>query len=203
MKEDTPIQDIPAYVERSSNKSKFIVFFVIIFAIVLAILAGLYFFGMKSKQQDAKVSPLPTNAISATATPEASVSGALIASPSGNLTPGAKITPTGKITPIPTGGKDKSSQERTKLQVAVLNGSGVPGAAKGISATLNSLGYTIATVGNAETFDYKNITIKVKKSKSAYLPILKKDVTDNAPNTPVAANVDDTIATDAEVIVGK
>jgi hypothetical protein len=102
-------------------------------------------------------------------------------------------------TPLPT----QPVLDRGVLTVAIKNGSGTAGAAKGISSYLNGLGYTIGTIGNADKFNYTGITVHVKKSKSTYLNQLKKDILDNDKTASVSASVDDTITSDAEVIVGK
>jgi hypothetical protein len=102
-------------------------------------------------------------------------------------------------TPLPT----QPVLNRSDITVAIKNGSGTAGAAKGISSTLNGLGYTIGAISNADKFTYTGITIHVKKSKSQYLDQLKKDVMENDSAASVSASVDDTITTDAEVIVGK
>lgn len=93
--------------------------------------------------------------------------------------------------------------ERSDLTVAIKNGSGTVGAARGISSYLNGLGYSIGTIGNADKFTYTGITINIKKSKSNYLAQLQKDILENDKNATISASVDDTITTDAEVIVGK
>jgi hypothetical protein len=92
---------------------------------------------------------------------------------------------------------------RSDLTVAIKNGSGTVGAAKGISSYLNGLGYTIGTIGNADKFTYTGITVHVKKNKSTYLGQLQSDILENDKNASISAGIDDTITTDAEVIVGK
>ena len=195
MKQDSPFQDFPAYVEKSSPKSKFVIIFVVVLFLLVGTLAGLYFLGITSKKSSSTMMPVPTQAIVPTAVPEASPSASVNAKPSGSA------KPTGKITPSPTV-VSKKTVDRSLLTIAVLNGSGTAGAAKQISAALNGLGYTIKTVGNADSFTYTNITIKIKKSKSSFLDQLKTDISSKV-STPVTTQTDDTIATDAHVIVGK
>lgn len=187
-------QQSPTYVERSSGKPKIIIIFIVLLFLVIAVLVGLYFFGGMSKKSSLKVSlPIPTQVMKPPTTPStASISAS--ASPSGAMT----ASSSGKQTSSAMG-----TGERSKLSVAILNGSGTPGAAKGIATYLGGLGYTIAVVGNADAFTYTNITIKVKKSMSNYLPQLKKDIAANAPSTPITTSIDDTISSDAAVIVGK
>ena len=104
---------------------------------------------------------------------------------------------------LPTTAPTQPILERSDLKIAIKNGSGTAGAARGISSYLNGLGYSIGTIGNADKFTYTGITILVKKSKSSYLEQLKKDILENDKNATISASIDDTITTDAEVIVGK
>ena len=99
--------------------------------------------------------------------------------------------------------KEETNADRKDLKIAILNGSGVPGAAKGTSSHLEELGYVITKVDNADGFEYKGLTVKIKKDKNdEYLPLLKKDLAENS-KAEITTKVDDTIETDAEVIVGK
>lgn len=188
MKEGAPFQEFPAYVKQSSNKPRALFIGIGIVLLVVAVLAGLYFLGANKKEAKIGASPLPTQAPKPSATPQASPSAAV-----------STIPLTGKVSPTP----EKTSLERSKLHIAILNGSGVAGAAKQISSYLNSLGYTITTIGNADDFTYRNITVKVKKAKSDYLELLKKDIQKNSPDVTIVASIDDKTSADAEVIVGK
>lgn len=106
--------------------------------------------------------------------------------------------------PLPTDAPTPSIElKKGDLRVSVLNGSGVAGAANSTASTLRALGYSVVSTGNADRFDYTGITIKVKKEKSDFSDLLKKDITASASAASVSASVDDTIPTDAQVIVGK
>jgi len=108
--------------------------------------------------------------------------------------PTSKPSPTATPTP---------ALDRTKLNVSVLNGSGVPGAANKTAATLKGLGYVVAATGNADKYTYTGVTVKVKKDKSGYADLLKSDLSEKASASAVTTSTDDTISTDAVVIVGK
>ena len=201
MNEGVSFQEFPQALERSSKKSRIIVAFIILLLIAVGILIGLYLLGSRAKKPGSRVSPIPTPTITQapSVSPTATVSATISPSPSGKMTATPKVTPTPGSSII-----DKATGlDRSKLQISVLNGSGVPGAAKQISSSLANLGYTITSVGNADAFTYQGITIKIKKSASAYLPLLKKDVGANASNATITSTTDNTIAEDAEVIVGK
>jgi ABC-type glycerol-3-phosphate transport system permease component len=194
MSDNFSLEEFPAYVEHSSRKPKILFIFAVVFILVLFVLAGLFFMGTNSKKPEEKIIPQPTATAAPTETPTATVSASVSPSPSGKTT----------TSPTPSKAAQKTTGlDRSKLQIAVLNGSGTAGAAKGISTYLNGLGYSIKTVANADRFDYTQITVKVKKSNSKYLEQLKKDVSSSPAAGTVTAGIDDTIATDAEVIVGK
>lgn len=117
--------------------------------------------------------------------------------PIASVRPSATPVPSREPTPTPT----PISLDRSSLEIAVLNGSGVAGAAKGISSHLEDLGYTIKRVGNASKFDYVAVTILIKKDKSDYLEQLKKDLAEKAKS--IETEIDEDLTVDAEVIVGK
>lgn len=195
MKEDSSFQEFPTYVKQSSSKPRLFIIFISLFVLVVAVLAVLYFLGAKTKDSKPTVSAVPKQISKPTDT--------VVSSTSAELSISTTPLPSSKLTP--TGGKanEKSVLERSSLHVAILNGSGTPGAAKQISSYLNSVGYTIQTIGNADDFTYRNITVKIKKAKSEYLAQLKKDIAENSPSITILTSVDDKLSADAEVIVGK
>lgn len=187
MKDEAPFQDFPAYAEKSTNKKPLVIFLVILL-VIAAVIGGLYFLGA-NKESESQEAVVPTEAPTPTEepTPSASVSATLTATPSG------KLTPTGT----------SSKLDRSTLNVAVLNGSGVVGAGRRYSTYLTGLGYNVTSTGNADTFDYTGITVKVKKTKSDYAALLKKDLATQASGSAITTSIDDTITTDAAVIIGK
>ena len=128
-------------------------------------------------------SPLPTEAIKPTVKPTS--------------------TPTPTKAPI-LGSKDSTTGlDRSDLNISVLNGSGETGAAGKISTFLKELGYTVSSVGNAETYDYTNVTILIKTSKKDYLPLLKKDIEGTYTVGATSEDLTASSSADAHVIVGK
>lgn len=105
------------------------------------------------------------------------------------------LTPSPTVTPTP-------ELDRTKLKVSVLNGSGVAGAANKTAAALKELGY-VTTTGNADNYDYEGVSVKVKEDSNGIADLLKNDLTEKASASAVTTSVDDTISTDAVVIIGK
>ncbi len=171
MSEDSSFSNYPSPADKNSHKSHFVAVFFIILIVVIIILVGLYFLGASKK---GTFNPMIPSTQKATPTPK-------------------EVAPT--ITPTPV------ALERSELEISVLNGSGVAGAAKDISTHLEDLGYTVKRVTNASKFDYQDVTILITKEKSEYLEMLKKDLADK--NANIETEIDDDLSVDAEVIVGK
>ena len=180
----------------------------IIFVILLLIIAGAgfgvkeYIASSQKSTKEAKNSaslvtpteePLPTD----TPIPTASVS----ATPTRAPTQKPTTTPTPKPTSNPV--DKKTGLDRSSLTVDLLNGSGVVGAAAKASDLLKSLGYAIGTVGNADSYDYQNITIQVKSAKESYLQLLKQDLSSSYTIGTTSATLTASSSADAVVIVGK
>jgi hypothetical protein len=110
-------------------------------------------------------------------------------------------TPTPKPTVNPV--DKKTGLNRSKLTVAVENGSGEAGVAGKAADILKSLGYNVVSTGNADNFDYANVTIKVNKDSSDYLPLLKTDLGTDYTIGDASSDLSASISADALVIVGK
>jgi len=164
------------------------IIFAISFVLIIALI-GLYVLGASSKKEVPIISPTPT--FIPTLVPVATE----------GPSPTSEVSPTkgAKSTPSPT--PKSSSSTKTSLEITVLNGSGVAGAAKNISTFLEGLGYTIKSTGNADNYDYQGITITVSKEKSSSLTQLKKDL--SGKSATVSGSVDNSLTVDAQVIVGK
>lgn len=113
--------------------------------------------------------------------------------------------PTNTPTPKPTVNPiDKTTGlDRSKLSIHVLNGSGAIGASKKASEYLESLGYNVTQIGNAENFNYESTTIQIKSASENFLSLLKKDLGSNYTIGTTSANLGEDERADALVIVGK
>lgn len=180
------------YTMRSAGRPRIVTVLVAIFIFLGVIFWGLFIIGALYKKPKPAL-PAPAIMPTATPLPTSSVSAVLTPSLTEVLSPTAGLSTQDRSTNL----------DRSKLQVSVLNGSGEKGAAKQVSSYLESLGYKIAQVGNAGVFTYRNLTVQVKKDKSAYAPLLKKDLQANPAFASVSASISDEISSEAEVIVGK
>ena len=64
------------------------------------------------------------------------------------------------------------------FKIQVLNGSGVAGLAGKAKDKLEALGYPEVTVGNADSKDYTETEVAIKKAKSGFVADIKKDLSD-------------------------
>lgn len=178
----------------------------IILAVFLILLGVVLFVGSrllttKDAKKDAElVNVAPTAVIAPSDTP----------APSEEPTPTAKKEAAVTKTPTPTTAQKTATSsvdsatglDRSTLSVSILNGSGVAGVASKMSATLKDLGYVIGSTSNADNFDYQNVTIQLKSTKSKFLPLLKKDIA----ATYTVGDATSTLASgsaDAVIIIGK
>lgn len=120
------------------------------------------------------------------------------------IKPTSAPTPTKSApTPTKTSGNDNTTGlDRSDLSIAIFNGSGETGAASKMSTFLKDLGYTIASTGNADNFDYQKVTIRIKSGKSDYLALLKKDLEASYTVGLTSEDLTATSSADANVIVG-
>ncbi len=187
-----PSQTFPA--PRRRNQKRLALFIVAVLIIVIfTIFISLANSG-KQNQNEEKLTPTPTvEKITDTPTP----------TPEEETTPTPEETKT--PTPKPTNNPiDKTTGlDRSELSVAVENGSGEAGVAGKAAGILKELGYKIASTGNADNYDYQNVTIKVKSSKSDYITLLKTDLGKNYTVGEASSDLSASVSADALVIVGK
>src|SRR3989338_8184393 len=136
----------PAITKPPKNRKRFVYLLVTIVIIIIIFFAGSSFLGSKNNKESSEITPTPTEFQIPTDTPEK---------------PTLTSKPTSSPTPKPTSNPvDKTSGlDRSKLSVEVQNGSGQAGVAGKASGILKDLGYNITSTGNADNFDYSNVTI--------------------------------------------
>lgn len=180
--------------QKGTSRSKFLFFFIVGIIVIVGAFGAWQFFGAKSEEEEIP-SPTPTEFQFPTEEPTLEVTE--------EIEPTEVQSPT--LTPKPTiDSVDKQSGlDRSELSVEVQNGSGVAGAAAKASDALKTFGYNVVTVGNADNFDYADVTIQVKSAKSDYLSLLKKDLGANYTIGTTSAALTADFSADALVIVGK
>lgn len=98
---------------------------------------------------------------------------------------------------------DKSGLDRSKLSIIVQNGSGIEGVAGKAANILKELGYNVASTGNADNYNYQGVTIKVKKEKSEFLDLLKKDLSKDYVISASSSDLSSSSPSDVVIIIGK
>ncbi len=183
---------------KSSKKPKRPLMWLIIAVIVLIlIVAAVKFVGSKSKKSTANITPTPTEVPTSTNTPTPTLS----TSPTSTSRPTTSPTSSAKSTANPI---DRTTGlDRSKLSVAVENGSGAAGVAGKAADFLKSLGYDVVSTGNADNFNYTNVTVQVKSSQSDYLSLLKKDLSQNYTIGASSSDLSSSSSADALVIIGQ
>lgn len=171
---------------------------VLITVIVLIILAFLFvkISGTSTKQSTSTVSTTPSATpieSGPTETPASSSSETPTPTPTPSPTPKPSANPIDKATGL----------DRSKLSVTIQNGSGEAGVAGKASDYLKGLGYDVTSTGNADNYDYTNVTIQVKADKSDYLALLKKDLGFNYTVGNTSSDLSGTASAEAIVIIGK
>jgi hypothetical protein len=113
-----------------------------------------------------------------------------------NITPAATPTPTVTVEPTP------AVVDLTKYEVEILNGSEVTGEAAKQKDNLETAGFTVSSVGNADNSDYTDTIIKAKADvDSAFIAKLKSVLNDTFTVGPVQSLSSDA-AVPVQVILG-
>lgn len=161
-----------------------------VIVVILILLNAVRFISSRGKSS----APTPTPTIS-------------LEAPSPSPTEQPTSSPTEAPTPTPKATSNSvdsaTGLDRSKLSVAVQNGSGEAGVGAKASTLLKNLGYDVVSTGNADNFNYTNVTIKVKSTQQAYLPLLNKDLSANYSVGTTSADLTATSSADALVIIGK
>ena len=107
-----------------------------------------------------------------------------------------KTQPTSTPVPEPTPDKEV-------IKIKVLNGSGTAGVASTLAEELEDLGYKDVETGNADNYNYEDITIQTKEDKEDYGDLVKKDLEDNYIVSIDSEALDEDDEFDVIVIFGK
>lgn len=108
-------------------------------------------------------------------------------------------TPTETPSPTPTG---EGTVERQDISIQVLNGSGIAGEAGKVADFLKEKGYTEVTTGNADTYDFTDVTIRAGAENKKLAEQIKADLASDYTVVKVET-ADIKEAVDVVVIIGK
>lgn len=141
-------------------------------------------------EEEIALTPTPTDFIFPTDTPTPTP-------------PPSTPSATPKLSPVVSPIDKATGLSRSSLKVDVQNGSGQVGVASKMAEVLKSFGYTVGQIGNASSYDYLDVSILVKSTKSAYIPLLKKDLETTYTVASTSATLSASSSADAVVIIGK
>jgi len=177
--------------EMPKKPKKFVYFTIFIIIVVVFFLFKSIFSGSSKTKETPNVTPAPTEFQFPTDTPAPSVS------PTEEkveaTTSPAAVNPIDPLTKL----------DRSTLSVEVQNGSGVAGVAGKGADVLKGFGYKISSTGNADNYDYQNVTIQVKSTKANFLALLKKDLGFSYTVASASSDLSSDSTADALVIIGK
>lgn len=106
-------------------------------------------------------------------------------------------SPTPTSTPL-----SQTTLKRSEWNLEVLNGSGVSGLAKKIAEELESLGYKVIKVGNADKSDYEKTQIFIRDNLKDQVDKVIADIGDIIKVASVGGELKDSTAS-AQIIIGK
>lgn len=189
-----PYQPAQTYAPPTAKKPKRVLFFVI-FVILLGLLifGATRFIGSNNKEQKGTLTATPTEEAFPTDSPTPT--------PEESPTPEVTKTPTPRPTSNPL--DPTTGLNRSNLSIEVQNGSGEVGVASKASDFLKSLGYRVVATGNADNFNYADVTVLVKSDFSKYLSLFKSDLGKQYTVGSSSATLSASSSANALVIVGK
>lgn len=174
--QQTPTAGSPIYQESQEKNAKWLwmlIIFIIIAALVFAFFKGIGPFS--------KFSPFTQKEEE-----EVSPTPMAISSPS----------PTSEATP------GAGSINKAEPKIRVLNGSGTSGVASSFKDFLEGLGYKVASIGNADNYDYANTELRFKDTFKKFKDTLVSDLSSKYSVKVSPSDLSATDSADIEVIVG-
>ncbi len=112
-------------------------------------------------------------------------------------------TPTPSKSPTKASAEDDEDTPASSGSVAVQNGSGESGVAGAAADVVREAGFTVASTGNADNFDYTDVTIQVKNSKKSILADLEEALSKDYTIGDTSTDLPEATSYDALVIIGK
>ncbi len=178
---------------------KRLIIFIVFFIIILALIGGLIFFVTRDSSDNSNAEQTITLPEETQTEEQPVVTETETPTPEETEAPTKATTPTKG--PTPTG--SSSSNTNSSVKVAIQNGSGESGVAGTASNLVKEAGFTIASTGNADNFDYEDVTIKIKASKKSFLSALEDSLSGDYTIGTTSSDLPESTTYDALVIIGK
>jgi hypothetical protein len=182
------------YSSEMPKKPKKFIYLIIFLVIVVIFILSKNIFGSNKQKEQPTPTPTPTEYQFPTDTPTPGVISPTDEPEKTSVTPTSK-----KINPVDS----LTGLDRSTLSVEIQNGSGEKGVAAKGSDVLKGFGYKVSSTGNADNYNYTEVTIKVKSTKSNFLALLKKDLGFSYTVGSTSADLSSDSTADALVIIGK
>lgn len=111
--------------------------------------------------------------------------------------------PSPSKSPTKAPAEDDENTPASSGSVAVQNGSGESGVAGAAAEIIREAGFTVASTGNADNFEYTDVTIQVKNSRKSILADLEEVLSKDYTIGDTSTDLPETTSYDALVIIGK
>lgn len=108
-------------------------------------------------------------------------------------------TTVSSATPIPT---STPSVDISEFEIAIFNGSGTAGEAGKVKTLLETAGFTVASTGNAATYDYTDTIIKAKATVDKSVIDIIKTTLSKSYSVGNNETLSSSATTDIQVVVG-
>jgi len=114
----------------------------------------------------------------------------------------ASPTPQDLLSPSPEASPEVSEIDKSEPQIRVLNGSGIAGVATSFKDFIEGLGYKVASIGNADNYDFAQTEIRFKEDFKDYESIIVSDLSSKYSVEVSSDDLESSDSADIEIIVG-
>lgn len=125
--------------------------------------------------------------------------------PFANLKSGGTPSPSPIVLTGPSPTPEATSEVslvKSEPTIRVLNGSGTAGVASAVKNLLEGKGWRVASVGNADSFDYEQTVLRFKTAFSKFERAISADLSDDYSVITSSDDLEATDSADIEIIVG-
>ena len=111
-------------------------------------------------------------------------------------------SPINFTSPSPEATSEARKLDKSEAAVRVLNGGGKAGVASAVKDFLESKGWKVTAVGNADSYDFTQTILKFKEGFSKFKEALVSDLSDDYSVKVSSDKLEATDSADIEIIVG-
>jgi len=119
------------------------------------------------------------------------------------ISKGASPSPLTPASPIASPeATSEANLNKSEPKIRILNGSGTAGVASVVKDLLEENGWTVSSIGNADSFDFEQTVLRFKSTFKNFGNLLTEDLSDDYSVITSNDNLEATDSADIEVIVG-